>query len=106
MMPKKQPEEAFFKEQGYYAQGKVEEIRAAADHQKSKILWETVNKLTGRKETNKGRIKVKSLDEGIKKWKNHFVNLLRKPPVIRPNEKQLYYSTHCQLTRTISPWKS
>ena len=46
-----QLEQAYFKEQQNYAQGEVDEIRAAADHQKSKIVWETVNEFTGTKET-------------------------------------------------------
>ena len=79
-------EEAYIKEQENYAQGKVEEIRAAADHQKSKIVWETVNEFTRRKGTNKGQIKAKSPKEHIKKWKDHFQNLLGQPPTIRAEE--------------------
>ena len=40
--PKIQLEEAYFKEQENYVHGKVHEIRAAEDHRKSKIVWETV----------------------------------------------------------------
>ena len=65
----------------------MDEIRAAADHQKSKIVWETVNEFTGRKETNSGRIKAKSTEERIKKWKDQFLNLLGQPPVARSKEK-------------------
>ena len=81
-----QLEEVYFKEPENYAQGKVDQVREAADHQKSKIVWETVNEFTGRKGTNKGRIKAKSPDERIKNWKNHFLNLLGQPPVIRSKE--------------------
>ena len=81
-----QLKEAYFKEQENYAQKKVGEIRAAADHQNSKIVWETLNKFTGRNGTNKGRIKAKSIEERIKKLKDHFLNLLGEPPVIRPKE--------------------
>ena len=56
-----QLEEAYFKEKENFAQGKVDKIRTASDHQKSKIVWETVSEFTGRKETNKGRIKAKVL---------------------------------------------
>ena len=80
----------------------MDEIRAEAEHQKSKIVWKTVNEFTGRKETNNGRIKTKSTEEHIKKWKDHFLNLLGQPPVTRPKEKNLHYNTHCQLTLTIS----
>ena len=65
----------------------MDEIRAAADHQKSKIVWETVNEFTGRKETNNGRIKAKSTEERIKKWKDQFLNLLGQPLVTRSKEK-------------------
>ena len=65
----------------------MDEIRAAADHQKSKIVWETVNEFTGRKETNNGRIKEKSTEERIKKWKDQFLNLLGQPLVTRSKEQ-------------------
>ena len=65
----------------------MEEIKAAADHQKSKIVWETVNEFTGREETNNGGIKAKSTEERIKKWKEQFLNLLGQPLVTRPKEK-------------------
>ena len=65
----------------------MDEIRAAADHQKSKIVWERVNEFTGRKETNNGRIKAKSTEERIKKWKDQFLNLLGQPLVTRSKEK-------------------
>ena len=65
----------------------MDEIRADADHQKSKIVWETVNEFIGRKETNIGRIKAKSTEERIKKWKDQFLNLLGQPLVTRSKEK-------------------
>ena len=65
----------------------MDEIRADADHQKSKIVWETVNEFIGRKETNIGRIKAKSTEERIKKWKDQFLNLLEQPLVTRSKEK-------------------
>ena len=56
-----QLEGIYFKEKENFAQGKADKIRGAADYQKSKIVWETVNEFTGRKGTNKGRIKAKVL---------------------------------------------
>ena len=41
-----------------------------------------MNEFTGRKGTNKGRIKAKSPEDHIKKWKDHFENLLGQPHVI------------------------
>ena len=65
----------------------MDKIRAAADDQKSKIVWETVNEFTGRKETNIGGIKAKTTEERIKKWKDQFLNLLEQPLVTRSKEK-------------------
>ena len=66
------PEEAYVKEQERYAQGKVDEIRTAAEHQKSKLAWKTVNEFTGGRGTNKGKTKTKNPEDCIKKWKDHF----------------------------------
>ena len=63
MTPGKKIEEAYVKEQEIYAQGKVDEIRTAAENQKSKIVWETVNEFTGRRGTNKGKTKAKRPDD-------------------------------------------
>ena len=71
----------------------MDEIRAAADHQKSKIVWETVNEFTGRKEKNSGRFKAKSTEERIKKWKDQFLNLLGQPLVTRSKEKTVLQRT-------------
>ena len=56
MMPGKKIEEAYVKEQEIYAQGKVDEIRTAAENQKSKLVWETVNEFTGRRVNLCGRL--------------------------------------------------
>ena len=47
-------------------------------------MWETVNELTRRKRTNKGRIKAKNPKNRIKKRKDHFLNLLGQPSEIKP----------------------
>ena len=41
----------------------------------------------GRKEKNNGRIKAKSTEERIKKWKDQFLNVLGQPLVTRSKEK-------------------
>ena len=61
-----QLEGIYFKEKENFAQGKADKIRGAADYQKSKIVWETVNEFTGSKGTNKGRIKAESPEETSK----------------------------------------
>ena len=74
-------EETYIKEQERYAQGKVDEIRTAVEHQMRKLVWETVNEFTGRKGTKKDKIKANNLKDHMKKWKDYFKNLLRQPPV-------------------------
>ena len=37
----------------------------------SNFAWETVNEFTRRKGTNRGRIKAKSPEECVSKWKTH-----------------------------------
>ena len=79
---KKELQDAYDVEQENYVQEKVDTITNAAENQRTRLAWKTVNELTNRKGTNKGRIKAKSPQERIKKWQDHFVNLLGQPPVI------------------------
>ena len=75
---KKELQEAYDLEQEKY----VNEIANAVEHQKSGLAWETVNELTGRKGTNRDRIRAKSPEDRVKIWKGHFLNLLGQPPTI------------------------
>ena len=43
---------------------------------------ETVNEFIRRKGTNRGRIKAKSPEDRVSKWKTHFSNLLGQPPSV------------------------
>ena len=81
---RKELEEAYALEQGRYVQEIVNVISNAAEHQQSKVVWETVNQFIGRKGTNRGIIKAKSQEDRIRKWKNHLLNLLGQSPVITP----------------------
>ena len=81
---KKELQDAYDLEQENYAKEKVDLIGNAAEHQKSKLVWETVNEFTGRKGTSTGKIKAKSPEDRMRKWKDHFKNLLGQPPVITP----------------------
>ena len=69
------------KEQANYIQEKIEEISSAATNQKSSHAWKAVNEISGRKNTTKAKLKASSQDERIKLWKEHFENLLGKPPL-------------------------
>ena len=79
---KKQLEEAYIKEQESYARGKINKIESAAEHQKFKLVWGTLNEFTGRKSANVGKITAKSPQDHVQKWRDHFINLLGQPPVI------------------------
>ena len=79
---KKELQEAYDLEQENYVNEKIHEITNAVEHQKSGLAWETVNELTGRKGTNRGRIRAKSPEDRVKKWKCYFLNLLGQPPTI------------------------
>ena len=79
---KKELQEAYDLEQEKYVNEKVHAIANAIEHRKAGLAWETVNELTGRKGTNRGRIRAKSPEDRVKKWKDHFLNLLGQPPTV------------------------
>ena len=59
--------------------GKVESASAKAKHGES---WRLINEITGRKAAQKGILKGTSKEDRLKKWHNHFYNLLGKEPVV------------------------
>ena len=73
---------AYDTEQERYVLEKVNTITNSIEHCKSGLAWKTVNELTGRKGSNKGRIKAKHPAERLQKWQDHFTKLLGQPPVI------------------------
>ena len=79
---KKHLQEAYDLEQEKYVNEKISYITNAVEHQRSGIAWQTVNELTGRKGSNKGRIRAINPEERVKKWKDHFSNLLGQPPTV------------------------
>ena len=62
-------------------QKQIDDIKTAADNKKSAIEWKIVNKITGRKTTNRSKIKAKDDKERIQKWKKHFSLLLGQNPI-------------------------
>ena len=46
------------------------------------LAWETINEIKGRKNTPTGKIKADNPEERLKRWKDHFENLLGQPPII------------------------
>ena len=52
------------------------------EDRQSRIAWQTINKVSGRKSTAKAKLKAANQQERIKLWKQHFENLLAIPPNI------------------------
>ena len=73
-------QESYDREQEKYVDEKIHAITDAIQLQKPGLAWETVNEFTRRKGTNRGRIKAKSPEERVSKWKTHVSNLLGQPP--------------------------
>ena len=62
-------------------QKQIHDNKTAADNNKSAIVWQIVNNITGRKTTNRSKINAKDDKERIQKWKQHFSLLLGKNPI-------------------------
>ena len=87
-----------------YVNRKIEIISNASEDQKSLLAWKTVNEITGRKNTPSGKIKADSPAERLQKWKEHFQNLLGKPPkgVITPVIHELLPINTDEFTKCIN----
>ena len=73
-------------EQRNYIQDKIDKVAETATNQKSSQAWKIVNEISARKTTNKAKLKATSEEERLKHWKDHFKNLLGKPPTIKESE--------------------
>ena len=78
---RKNLQDTYINEQTKYLQKQIDDIKTAADNKKSAIAWQIVNNITGRKTTNRSKIKAKDDKERIQKWKQHFSLLLGKNPI-------------------------
>ena len=67
-------------EQKKYIQNKIDETTNATTNQKSSEAWKAVNEITGRKTTNKAKLKAKNETERVILWKEHFQKLLGLQP--------------------------
>ena len=72
----------YLKEQTEFIQNKIDKIRDSVEDRQSRIAWQTINKVNGRKSTAKAKLKAANQQERIKLWKQHFENLLANPPNI------------------------
>ena len=79
-------DDAYMQELSTYINGKIDTISSATENQQSHLAWETINEITGRKNTPAGKIIADNPEERPNKWKDHFENLLEKPPVISEQE--------------------
>ena len=82
----------YLKEQTEYIQNQINKIRDSVEDSQSRIAWQTVNEVSRRKSTVKAKLKATSKEERIHLWKQHFKNLLGKPPKV----------THEPITKIIS----
>ena len=57
-------------------------IRDSVEDRQSRIAWQTINEVSGRKSTAKAKLKAASQQERVKLWEQHFKNLLGNPPEI------------------------
>ena len=69
-----------------YVNEEINIITNKAENQSSRLSWETVDEITGRKNTPTRKIKANNPEERLKKWKDHFHKLLGQPPVIQELE--------------------
>ena len=85
----------YLKGQTEFIQNKIDKIRDSVEDRQSRIAWQTINEVSGRKSTAKAKLKAANQKERIKLWKQHFENLLTNPlnvtqePITRIISKQL-----------------
>ena len=65
------------KEKTEYIQNQIDKIRDSAE---DRIAWQMVNKVSKSKSTVRAKLKAANQEEKIHLWKQHFENLLGKPP--------------------------
>ena len=69
----------YIKEQTEYIQNQIDRIRDSVEDRQSRIAWQTINKVSRRKNTAKAKLKAANQQERIKLWKQHFEKLTWKP---------------------------
>ena len=76
------------REQEEYVTRKIEEIEDAISFKKSALAWKSVNEVSGRKKSNRAKLKANSEKERIQLWHDHFKELLCKPTSISTNDEK------------------
>ena len=72
----------YIKEQTEYIKNQIDKIRDSVEDRQSRMAWQKINEVSGRKNTAKGKLQAANQQERIKLWKQHFENLLGNPPKI------------------------
>ena len=68
-----------------FVQSKINQIQQASANKQSAVAWQVINELSGRKSSNKSKIKAKNQEERLQKWKSQFEKLLGTEPKISDN---------------------
>ena len=69
----------YLKEQTEFIQNKIDKIRDSVEDRQSRIAWQTINEVSGRKSTAKAKLKAANQQERIK-LETTFWKLLANPP--------------------------
>ena len=72
----------YLKEQTEYVQNQIDKVRDSVEDRQSRVAWQTINEVSRRKSTAKAKLKATNQQERIHLWKQHFENLLGKPPEV------------------------
>ena len=91
--------ETYVSEQRLYVLSQIDKLKNAAENRQSSVAWKTVNEVTGRKTSSNSKLKATSQEERLKLWKEHFQNLLGKPPSVsdKPIETIINYTLNIKL---------
>ena len=65
-----------------YIYNQIDKIKDSVEDRQSRIAWQTINEVSGRKSTAKAKLKDANQQERIKLWKQHFENLQGNPPKV------------------------
>ena len=72
----------YIKEQTEYIQNQIDKIRDSVEDMQSRIAWQTINEVSKRKSSAKGKLIAANQQERIKLWKQHFEYLLGNSPKV------------------------
>ena len=72
----------YLKEQTAYIQNQIDKISDLVEDRQSRIAWLTAIEVRRRKSTAKAKLKATSQQERIHLWKQHFENLVERPPKV------------------------